>query len=295
MRPLQFGIDADSLRASTGDPLSPKPTNMTSSDNTPPGLFAWGRYRLPQAEPLRVHLGFLAIFARREGDEIRLSHQQVTEEGTAPSMPDDPAAWSRWSGSESPGEIEIRPAFPDRPLVLRPENPFNLLPEARARVFVRVPVWVRVEVPGDRGGLLMEIPTQTLSDTWWGTPTEGQGCYWLDILARRGAASEVFSPDRILCPLELSNRAREELPVEKILLRVEHLSIFRGPGSLWSDEVRIHYRGEAEGSHLEMTGRTPPEAPGATRMAPPRIPMVKGLTARTFSRLKALPGLGSSL
>lgn len=267
---------------------------MTSPENAVPGLFAWGRYRLDRAEAVKIHLGFLTVFVRREGDEIWLAHSLVSEGDPPPSIPTDSATWLRWGGSESPDQVDILPAFPDRSLVLRPENPFNLLPAARARVFVRVPVWVRVEVPGPQGGLLMEIPTATLSDTWWGTPQEGQICYWLDILARREAPKSVFRPDRIFCPLEFMNRAREELPVEKILLRAGHLSIFRGPGSLWSDEVRVRYRGESEGSELEMTGRTPPEAPGATRLAPPREPLPQGFSARTFSRLRALPGLGSS-
>ena len=58
---------------------------------------------------------------------------------------------SRWASGDDEVEIEIRPVFPDRPLVLRPENPFHLLPEAQARVFVRVPLWIQVEVPGPRG------------------------------------------------------------------------------------------------------------------------------------------------
>jgi len=124
----------------------------------------------------------------------------------------------------------------------------------------------------------MEIPTETLSDTWWGTPVEGRLCYWLHITARREALPSVFRPDRILCPLDLLNRAKEDLPVEKILLPVSHLSVFRGVGSLWSDEIRIRYKGEAEGSEVEMTGRTPPEpthlssvgsAPGPSRGSRP--------------------------
>lgn len=235
------------------------------------------------------------MFVRKEGDEIWISHNQTSEGDSPPVEPSRYEDWSRWGASGSPEEIEVLPAFPDRPLVLRPENPFNLLPGARARIFVRVPLWVRVGVPGTRGGLLLEIPSITLSDTWWGSPREGQLCYWLHILARREAPQSVFRSDRILCPLDLANRASEELPVEKILLRVGHLSIFRGEGSLWSDEVRIRYKGEAEGSELEVTDRTPPEAPGATRIMPPQSPSPRGLTARTFSRLKALPGFGASI
>ena len=228
---------------------------MNPLDTSASSLFSWGRYRLPRDEAFRLRLGSLSVFARKQGDEIWISHGSHRE-GDPPAV--EPARqedWSRWGASESPDEIEILPAFPDRPLVLCPENPFNLLPGARARVFVRVPLWLRVGVRGAKGGLLLEIPTVTLSDTWWGTP---------------------------------------ELPVQKILLQVGHLTIFRGDGSLWSDEIRVRYKGEAEGSDLEVTGRTPPEAPGAVRLMPPRTPAPRGFTARTFSRIKALPSLGIS-
>ncbi len=119
-------------------------------------------------------------------------------------------------------------------------------------------------------------------------------CYWLSIVARRDAPPEIFSPERIICPIELVNGAGEELPVEKILLRCEHLSVFQGAGSLWSDEIRVKYRGEELGSDLEMTGRNPPEAPGAPRLNPPRVPVARGFRARTFARLRGLSGLGGT-
>ncbi|MFO8174544.1 MAG: hypothetical protein R6T96_09700 [Longimicrobiales bacterium] len=270
---------------------------MTSPQTTSPGVFPWGRYRIPSDETMETRLGPLAILLKKEGDEIRLTHGWE-EEGEGPGPPERTGGgnmkWERWAGSGELNEIEFLPAFPDRPLVLQPDNPFRLLPGARARVFVRVPLWVQIRVPGKQGGLLDEIPTRILSDTWWGGFGDGEMAYWLHITARRGAPREIYLPDRIICPLALENRAGEDLPVEKILLRVSHLSVFQGEGSLWSDEVRVRYRGEEEGSELEMTGKNPPEAPGARRLASPRIPMAMGFTARTFTRLKALPGLGAS-
>ncbi len=257
-------------------------------------LFSWGRYTIPSGETMETRLGTLTVLLRKEKDEIRLTHQW--ENGPKTHIPGQgqPGKWERWAASQDAKEVEFLPAFPDRHLVLQPENPFRLLPGAKARIFVRVPVWLQIRVPGKQGGLLGEFPTLILSDTWWGQVEDGEIAYWLHITARREAPPSIFLPDRILCPLALENRSQEDLPVEKILLRVSHLSVFRGPGSLWSDEVRIRYRGEEEGSELEMTGRTPPEAPGANRLAPPRVPTAKGFTARTFARLRALPGLGGS-
>jgi hypothetical protein len=267
---------------------------MTSSDDSARGLFAWGRYRVPTGAPLRIELGFLTVLARKEGDEIWISHRLAAKDSDPPETQPPREEWSRWGAPDHVDELEIFPSFPDRSLVLQPEDPFHLLPGARARIFVRVPLWVRVTAPGAKAATLLEIPTITLSDTWWGTPQEGQLCYWLHIMARREAAPSIFRPDRIVCPVDLINQAKEDLSVEKTLLRVDHLSIFRGSNTLWSDEIRVRYRGEDEGSEIEMTGRTPPEAPGAPRLTHPRTPLAKGFTARTFARLKAFPGLGTT-
>ncbi len=263
---------------------------MTPDHPNNPGLFSWGKYRIPGGEDLSFQVGALRIFIRKEKDEIRIAHIRSPEGEPRPTPPAEKNDWVRWGASGSSEEVEILPLFPDRPLVLQPENPFRLLPDARARIFVRVPLWVQVKVPGAKGGVLLEIPTLTLSDTWWGGLQDGELAYWLAIHARRAATSDIFLADRILCPLSLVNRATEELPVEKLLLRVAHLGVYRGHGSLWSDEIHVRYRGEEEGSDLEMTGRPPAEAPAAPRLTPPRVPGTKGFTALTFSRLRALPG-----
>lgn len=242
---------------------------------------------------METRFGSLVIRIRKDDDEIHLSHSNDPAGAAGGFVDGQRARWERWAGSGELNEIEFFPAFPDRPLVLQPENPFRLLPGARARIFVRVPLWVQIRVPGRHGALLAEVPTMTLSETWWGGFQDGELAYWLHITARRGAPPEIFLPDRIICPLALQNQANEDLPVEKVLLRVNHLSVFKGSGSLWADEVRIRYKGEEEGSELETTGRTPPEAPGAQRLASPRIPLARGFSARTFARLKALPGLGA--
>ena len=265
---------------------------MASSSGSTPGLFEWGRHRLPARGPFSLTLSTLTVFVEYRDQELWVATANRAEGSPPPSMDSPELEWSRWAASNAPEELEIVPTLPDRSLVLRPENPFHLLPGARARVFVRLPIWLQVRLPGSKNAVVAEAPTRVLSDTWWGSPAEGNLCYWLDITARRQADDTVFRADRILCPLDLKNEAEEDLSVEKLLLRCEHLSVFRGPGSLWTDEVEVRYQGEEEGSEIQVTGRTPPEAPGAPRLTPPRTPLAKRFSARTFARLKSLPGLG---
>jgi len=269
------------------------PGTMALNHQAHPSPFSWGRYRIPTEDPLVLRIGEVAVFVRTKQDEIWISHLPAPGDGPSPPPPPDSHEhWERWGASQSPDEVEVLPLFPDRALVLRPENPFHLLPGARARIYVRVPLWIRLSVPGTSGGTILELPTIPLSETWWGDYLEGETSYWLPIRARRSAPRELMTGDRIFCPLALANEAEEELPVEQILLRCRHLAVFRGQESLWSDEVRVRYRGEDVGSELEMTGRTPREAPGAPQLTPPRSPLTRGFTARTFARLRRLPGLG---
>lgn len=265
---------------------------MTDSTGPSPGLYPWGHHRIVGEDPLIARIGALSVAVQVRGDEIWVSHDGGASSEVPPPHPVDPPEWSRWAAAGIPEGIEILPVLPDRPLVLQPEKPFHLLPGARARIYVRVPVWVQLRIPGQRGIPLRELPALILSDTWWGNFTEGELCYWLHIGARRTAPPEIFAPDRIICPVELTNQAREDLPVEKILLRCEHLTVFRGSHSLWSDEVLVRYRGEEVGSVLEMSGKAPPEAAQATSLAPPRTPPARSLTARTFARIRGFPGLG---
>lgn len=281
------------------------PPVMTPPGDTPLPA-PWGRHPLPDDEPLALELGPLRLRARRRAGEVWLAHEpgdwtRAGRAGTGARPGAGPAGeagspedWIRWPVREDDQEMELAPTLPPRPLVAEPEFPFRLLPRARARIFVRVPLWVRVSVPleGERRQLT-EVPTVTLSDTWWGTPTEGELCWWLSTTARREVTPEVFEPNVAVCPLALVNRSDDELPVEKIAVRVAHLTLFSDEGRLWADGTRVRYRGAEEGSDLEFSGRPPEEASGAVRVADPREePPSRGFHARTFARLKSLPGLG---
>lgn len=258
----------------------------------------WGLHALEPGETTAVEIGPLTLWLRSEEDELWMAHRSGdwTRRGrerpaSPPSLPED-RDWARWPVSGEADELSLAPVLPPRPLVVEPEHSFRLLPRARARVFVRVPLWARTALPGTDGRHLAEVPSAVLSDTWWGTPTEGELCYWLGTTARRQVPPEAFAPNLAVCPLRLTNRSDHELPVERIVLRGDHLSIFADGQEFWSDEARVGYRGAAEGSEVEVSGRPPEEAQDAVWVAAPReSPPSRRFRARTFWRFRDLPGL----
>lgn len=197
-------------------------------------------------------------------------------------------AWIRWAvpAEES---LALHPALPDRLVVVSPEQPFHLPPEGRARVFVRIPLFVRVRTTGEASSAttLEEFPSVVLSDTWWGAFTEGEVGYWLETRARREITPELYSPHLAVCPFTLVNRSTQSLPVERFAVRVAYLTLFGRGNAVWTDEVQVRYRGGPEGSEIRYTGKVPDDAGDVELLADSREPAPRGFHARTFGRLKA--------
>lgn len=280
-------------------PHSPQPSSSGNSspdvspdsrpDSPPDSL--WGDRALPAAgETLSLSVGPVHLRIRRVENEIWIAHRH---DGDGPA-PEEAADWSRWAlrkGSEP--QLRLSPALPDRMMVVKVEQPFTLLSRAEARIYSRVGAWIRLEVVGERGTWrLTEIPTERLSDTWWGDYRGGETAYWLATKARRQLTDDLFEPWRIMCTLQLSNLSEDDLPVEKLGLRVEHLSVFEKDGRLWAEETQVAYQGEDEGSDIRMDDLPPREAEGAREVTPARTQST-GFRARTFARLRSLSPFGT--
>lgn len=255
----------------------------------------WGDRPLPaRGEAQRLRVGPLTVWMRGAGDEVWLAFVRRPGAGEPITEPPADAIWSRWALPHGPCHLRIAPAFPDRPLVVKSEHPFTLMRRASARVYGRVPAWVRVEVVTDPGGqraLLTEIPTVALSETWWGDFKDGELAYWLVTPGLRELTPDLFEEHTVLSVVQLDNLSGDDLRVEKLSLRVEHLSIFQKDGWLWSEEVRVEYLGEDEGTEIHMDDVPPREAAGAREISPARH-RSRSLKARTFARLMALSGWG---
>jgi hypothetical protein len=89
-----------------------------------------------------------------------------------------------------------------------------------------------------------------------------------------------------ICPVQIANDSDDDLNVEKLALQVQRLSIFGHEQQLWSDEVRVNYRGQGDISKIDFSGKMPKELRAGTRLSKPRDETGKGLAAKTFAGLK---------
>lgn len=253
----------------------------------------WTKHKIPQDEPLKVTIGPLTIWCIRENKELRIAWNRCKEIGEVDDaqLPEK-LEWQRWAFKQKNPSIELKPVFPDRPILIKPENPFKITEEASVRIYVRVPIWIRITLIGDPSTHLIEIPIITLSNTWFGTYQEGDLCYWISSGARLSIEPDVTKPFLAICPLQLIDRSPDDLNVEKICLRVEHLSLYLVNGQLWSGETTITYRGTTDVSEVKYNQTSPKEVRKAIFISKPRTKLIHSITAKTFSTIKDLPGFG---
>ncbi|MCG8607283.1 hypothetical protein MJD09_20155 [bacterium] len=262
---------------------------LTKQDSNK-ALEPWGEHEIT-VETRNWCFGPLRLWCKRLGDELWLAFDYAKDE-VAPTVPEAKIPesiieWSRWVLKDE-SNIRFTPVFPDRTVVVKPEYPFWLLQGAQARIYVRVPLWLRIESVGGLPQAITEVPCVILSKTWFGTPTDGELCYWISTSARREMRPDPDRPFLAMTPLQIRNRSEDDLRVEKWALRVDRLSIFKHDQQLWSDEMRIEYLGKQEVSQIKMSGKPPPQAASAKLLSQPRNVSNRGFAAKTFSTLRDL-------
>ncbi len=252
----------------------------------------WGEHPLREGGPLGIDWGPLRLWLQRTHNELWLA-SQPGEEGELAPEPPGVEKWKRYILKHPCEHVRLSPRFPDRPVVVQPENVFILTPRASARIYVRCPLWVSVEAMiGTNSIEVADLPLVTLSGTWFGGMTVGDLCYSISSGARRAMEPDARRPFLAICPIEIVNRSEEDFQVETICLRVSGLSIYRGENQLWSDEAAIQYLGADLASEIRFAGRPPAEAANARKIAEPRIPVRQGFALPSFASLKDLSGLG---
>jgi len=197
--------------------------------------------------------------------------------------------WARWPTETADMSVRLGPVLPDRPTLVKPDSSLSMLAGSSALFFVGVPVNVRVLV-GPKETPLCDIPTVTLSNTWFGDPVSGELSYALKTRALRELSDAEPRPNVATCPLAVKNSSSSMLHFDRFNLHVEHLEIFLGQSRLWTNRVAVTFRGEDQMSQVNIS-RAPREIETITaKLAEPRSPAERSFVKKSFGVLKNLAG-----
>lgn len=247
----------------------------------------WGSLELTADQHKYWQLGDLQLWILKRDQDVWIGYQ-YHEDGkqAAEEHPDPPEdlEWRRWAMKNDVDMLKISPVFHDLPLVVHSEYPLKVSPGTKIQIYTRVPIWVKI-TDVDSGYQLIEIPSVPLSRTWFGSPVEGELCYFATTKARRDLSKIMPKPYLVACPILIINKSGDDLDFSNFCYRVERLSIYRHDNALWADETQIVYQGDDLNSDIIMTGRLPEGISKKELMAKPRKPVHKSLTTRTFRKL----------
>jgi len=242
-----------------------------------------GDCRLWQAGPLR-------LWVRQVGEEWHVATESANEKekfpdiisGETTAVPED-AQWQRWMGRGVEHVVQLSPLMPDRAVVVRPEMPLHMAYGQKEMFFVNIPLWIRVVAGKGKKITICEQASQTLSNTWFGLPVQGELCYALNTKARTGIEEIAPNPLTAVCPLVISNLYKEPLNFERLCIRTDHLSIYETENGLITNEVRVIYQGEEQMSRIKYGKKPPALAEGSKRVADPRKPIENNLIRKSFN------------
>jgi hypothetical protein len=249
-----------------------------------------------------ARIGPLDLWVRRSQEDWYVADERERAREPEESPPDplhparttasvDRLTWNRWVAGEEAARVRLVPCLPDHAVVIRPRYPLNVPRGKEVLFFVGIPVWARVLVGEGEPLALTELPTVVLSKTWFGDPITGELCYSLKTKVLRQIDLLENHAHLAVCPVLIRNQSFADLDFQRICIRVEYLSLYRGQTRLWTNQVEVQFHGEELNSTI-ITGRGAPDFERtAEKLCEARLAPQRSLLKKSFSFLKALSGI----
>lgn len=252
----------------------------------------WQSHVISKNQQFELCFGQLHLWVRREAQQWQIAYENELEAAeerfslsfSEQAMPETQSP-TRWILDEQVESFRLRPLLPDRPLIVRPESPVCLMPEQTVRFFIDIPLWLELSF-GGKAAKGLEIPSLRLSNSWFGTPTSGELCYAMKTPARLHQQDLEPSVQRAVFPLEVMNRSTETLNFERLCIRPQHLSIYEGKTSLWTNRGRASYRGADTWSRVAYAAGLPGFDGVKRRVGRAREKTRRGGIQKTFDSFK---------
>ncbi len=253
----------------------------------------WSKILIEQGSTYYWKLGFKEIYLQKRNKEWLFSLQDLQETakdlicGEQASPPVN-AEWLTFIGDTGNTVLSL-PAFPDRPIVVKPKTALKVLPEKEVLLFIEVPLYIQFYSETNKSeNLIFECSSQELSSTWFGEFDDGTLAYSLPLDISTAFEKHKHAGHNIICPVRLINDSSMTLDVQRFLLSGEYLTIYKDKKELWSNEVKIKFKGESEFSDVQYVNQPPSFIKNAVQIANARSSKSTNVFSKSFHFIKSL-------
>ncbi len=200
----------------------------------------FGKHKLSDGEQRVFSTDEFLIGVKREKEGWYLSH--TGHEKNQLIQPDLSAGDYFQTGKSN--SLLIVPALPIKPLVFK-GNFIHVAPGQKFSFFLKVPLTIQVFYSKNQpANLLKEIPVSRFSDTWFGDPYSGEPAFLLGSEFFRVAEEASLSLFDALCPVNIFNNSPGVLKVERLIIRVENMTLYNKSGRIVTSLLAIEYKGK---------------------------------------------------
>ena len=200
----------------------------------------FGKHQITPGNTKSFILGDTTFFLKREKEGwyiLQTDNQQETEDKVDFSK----AEYFQTGKSNS---IVISPSLPVKPMVFK-GNQLKVSPKQKFTFVLKIPVTIQIYYSKNvEENLLKEIPYKRLSDTWFGEPDNGEAAFALGNEYYLDFESVKTSPFEVICPVSIFNNSPNTLEIQRQIIRVEHLSLYKNSDKIVTSMVQVEYKGQ---------------------------------------------------
>lgn len=200
----------------------------------------FGKHKVLTGEQRHFYAGGFSLWVGREKEGWRIYQNETSADDKGlPELSD--GDYFQTGKSDT---LLVLPALPAKPLVFK-GNTIHVVPGQKFSFFLRIPLTVQLfyskNLPAN---LMKEVPVSRLSDTWFGDTYSGEPAFVLgDEFFRK---SDEVNPSlfEAICPVTIFNNSPGVLKLDRLILRVENMSLYRNAGKLITSLLTIEYKGK---------------------------------------------------
>lgn len=239
----------------------------------------------------QTNIGPLTLYLKRCLQEWQFSYEQHDQTDTLFSANSQSAAClpelltsQRFIFRHSPSAFRLTPKLLERALVIKTRQPVSIPSGEQTVFYISSPVCILLSVEQPET-VLIEMPVQRLSDTWFGNSTQqGELCYADKTHARQSLAEIPLRPHRAVTAVTIENRSNKMLTIDKISIPLPYLALYgRSDGSLWTDPITLQHESDSNLTRFKIGKALPAGLSSADLLTPPRELPDKHSLVRAFT------------
>lgn len=254
----------------------------------------WTDYKLKPEQYLQIRCAKIEVWVKMKKQRISIADKTTDEPlfevREASSLSEDFGELEWTNNYTYQHELSLRPALPDKAIVLKPKDKSVILPKASVEVQIKLPMWLQLFAspiePYEQA--LFDKALERLPDAWFGGEN-GEAAYALESTLYDDIRPEDLRADEIICPLKLTNNSMELLKINNLCIRSQYLNVYRAANNaLFTDRLNVHFRGSMNESQITID---PPKGlfdEKYSLLNAARIPNVKNFVKKSFDFLMSI-------